>query len=133
MAEPKRGRTGSPGASTRRRGKPRKSVKRTGVRKRNPHRGTRVDEFLREEGIYEEAHATALKEVVAWQLAQAMKERSLSKAEMARRMKTSRAAVDRLLDVGNRSATLSSLTRAAAVLGKELRIELVDRDSFSND
>jgi transcriptional regulator with XRE-family HTH domain len=92
-----------------------------------------VDDFLREEGLYEQAHATALKEVVAWQLSQAMKERSISKTEMARRMKTSRAAVDRLLDIGNRSATLSSLTRAAAVLGKELRIELIDRDPSSGE
>ncbi len=87
--------------------------------------GSTFDSFLREEGIYEEVTAVAIKRVVARQVEAAMKEKSLTKAEMARRMNTSRAALDRLLDPGNDAVTLSTLQRAALVVGRELRVELV--------
>lgn len=83
------------------------------------------DSWLREEGIYEEVSANAIKRVVARQVEAAMKERCLSKSEMARRMRTSRAALDRLLDPENAAVTLSTLQKAAAVVGRELRLELV--------
>lgn len=88
------------------------------------HMGSSVDDFLKEEGIFEEAQSQAVKEVVAWQLAQAMKDKKISKARMALLLKTSRTQVDRLLDAGN-DITLSSLERAAAIVGRRVRIELV--------
>jgi len=81
------------------------------------HMGSSIDDFLKEEGIFEEAQAQAVKEVVAWQLAQAMKEKKISKARMATLLKTSRTQVDRLLDARN-DVTLSSLQRAAAMVGR---------------
>jgi antitoxin HicB len=88
------------------------------------HMGSSIDDFLREEGIFEEAQAEATKEVVAWQLAEAMKKRKISKSKMAILLKTSRAQVDRLLDPKN-DVTLSSLQRAAAMVGRRVHIELV--------
>lgn len=87
--------------------------------------GSTVDSWLREEGIYAEVSATAIKRVVARQVQAAMQEKGFSKAEMARRMQTSRAALDRLLDPQNDSVTLSTLHKAATVVGRELRLELV--------
>jgi antitoxin HicB len=95
------------------------------VKKRNQHIGSSLDEFLKEEGILEEARAVALKETLAWQVQQAMEKDKISKVEMARRMHTSRAALDRLLDPANASVTLQTLTRAAHAVGRDLRIELV--------
>lgn len=95
------------------------------MKKKNPHVGSSLDDFLREEGILEQTRATALKEVIAWQVQQAMRKKKISKAEMARRMNTSRAALDRLLDPGNASVTLQTLCRAAQAIGRDLRIELV--------
>ena len=89
------------------------------------HIGGLFDDFLKEEGIYEEVQATAIKRVLAWQLEQAMKQRKISKIEMARRMETSRAQLDRLLDPDNESVTLATLTRAAAIVGRKVRLELV--------
>jgi antitoxin HicB len=86
--------------------------------------GSSIDDFLKEEGIFEEAQAQAIKEVVAWQLAQAMKKRKISKARMAALLKTSRTQVDRLLDPKN-DITLSSLQRAAAMVGRRVIINLV--------
>ena len=86
--------------------------------------GSSIDDFLKEEGIFEEAQAQAVKEVVAWQLAEAMKERKISKNRMAALLKTSRTQVDRLLDADD-DITLSSLQRAAAILGRRVMIELV--------
>ena len=86
--------------------------------------GSSVDDFLKEEGIFEEAQAEAIKEVVAWQLAQAMRKKKISKARMAALLKTSRTQVDRLLDPRN-DITLSSLQRAAAMVGRRVMIELV--------
>ena len=88
------------------------------------HMGSSIDDFLKEEGIFEEAQAQAVKEVVAWQLTQAMKEKKISKARMAALLKTSRTQVDRLLDARN-DITLSSLQRAAAMVGRRVTIQLV--------
>jgi len=93
--------------------------------RRNPHIGSSLNEFLKEEGILEEARAIALKDAVAWQIQQAMENEKITKVEMARRMNTSRAALDRLLTPGNASVTLQTLTRAARAIGRDLRIELV--------
>ncbi len=86
--------------------------------------GSSIDDLLREENIFEEAQAQAIKEVVAWQLAKAMKKRKISKARMAVLLKTSRSQVDRILDP-KRDVTLSSLQRAAALVGRRVAIELV--------
>ena len=88
------------------------------------HMGSSIDDFLKEEGIFEEAQMQAVKEVVAWQLAEAMKEKKISKNRMAQLLKTSRTQVDRLLDARN-DITLSSLQRAAAIVGRRLTIELI--------
>jgi hypothetical protein len=86
--------------------------------------GSSIDDFLQEEGILDESQAQAVKEVVAWQLAEAMRKQKISKARMAALLKTSRTQVDRLLDPKN-DITLSSLQRAAAMLGRRVMIELV--------
>lgn len=88
------------------------------------HLGSGIDEFLKDEGVFEEAQARAVKEVVAWQLAQAMKKKKISKNKMATMLKTSRSQVDRLLDAKD-DITLSSLQRAAAIVGRRVSIELV--------
>ncbi|MGD0156386.1 MAG: Fis family transcriptional regulator [Terracidiphilus sp.] len=88
------------------------------------HMGSSIDDFLKEEGIFEEAQAQAIKEVVAWQLAKAMKERKISKSKMAAMLKTSRTQINRLLDPKN-DITLLSLQRAAAIVGRRVSIELV--------
>ena len=95
------------------------------MKKRNKHIGASLEDFLKEEGVLAETRAVALKETLAWQVQQAMKKEKISKVEMARRMNTSRAALDRLLDPGNASVTLQTLTRAAHAVGCDLRIELV--------
>lgn len=87
--------------------------------------GSSVDSWLREEGIYEEVSASAIKRVLARQVEAAMKEKQFSKAEMARRMQTSRAALERLLDPEYEAVTLSTLRKAATAVGRELRLELV--------
>jgi len=88
------------------------------------HLGSSIEDFLKEEGIFEEAQTQAVKEVVAWQLAQAMKKEKISKARMATLLKTSRTQVDRLLDPES-DITLASLQRAAAMVGRRVMIELV--------
>jgi len=88
------------------------------------HMGSSIDDLLKQEGIFEEAQAQAIKEVVAWQLAEAMKQQKISKNRMAALLKTSRTQVDRLLDPKN-DITLSSLQRAAAMVGRRVSIELV--------
>ena len=95
------------------------------MNKRNKHIGSSLDDFLKEEGVLEETRAVVLKETLAWQVRQVMEKDKISKVEMARRMNTSRAALDRLLDPGNASVTLQTLTRAAHAIGRDLRIELV--------
>jgi DNA-binding Xre family transcriptional regulator len=93
-------------------------------KKKNPHWGSTLDEFLEEEGVLEEFRAVAVKEVIAWQIERAMKKKKLSKSKMAALMETSRAQLDRLLDPKQGNVTLETLHRAAHVLGRELRIEL---------
>ena len=87
--------------------------------------GSAFDDFLDEEGIREEVEAQALKEVLAWQIEQEMKAVGLTKTAMARRMSTSRAQLDRLLDPTNTSVTLHTLQKAASIVGRRLRLELV--------
>jgi len=91
---------------------------------RKQHVGSSIDDFLKEEGIFEEAQAQAVKEVVAWQLDEAMKKQKISKNKMATLLKTSRTQVDRLLNPKN-DITLSSLQRATAMVGRRVMIELV--------
>ncbi len=87
--------------------------------------GSSFDEFLRKDGTYEEVTRAAVKRVLARQLEAAMAEKELSKTEMARRMNTSRAALNRLLDPENEAVTLETLQRAAQAVGREVRLELV--------
>jgi antitoxin HicB len=87
--------------------------------------GPSFDNFLKEEGIYEEVTARAIKRVIARQLDALMQDEGISKTELARRMKTSRAQLDRLLDPENESVTLGTLTRAAHAVGRQLRMELI--------
>ena len=91
----------------------------------NPHDGSSLDDFLREEGIFEEVEAAALKRALALKVSDLMQKKQIKKATMAKQMRTSRAALDRLLDPTNTSVTLATLTRAAKALGKKIRIELV--------
>jgi antitoxin HicB len=100
-------------------------IRRRRMKKQNI--GSSFDSWLREEGIYDAASANAIKRVVARQVEAAMQEKGLSKTEMARRMHTSRAALDRLLDPQYDAVTLSTLQKAAAVVGREIRLELVTR------
>jgi predicted XRE-type DNA-binding protein len=90
------------------------------------HLGSDFDDFLREEGILDEAEAVAAKRVLAYQIAQAMEARALTKTAMARKMGTSRSSLDRLLDPSVPSVTLLTIEKAARVLGKQLRIEMVE-------
>jgi antitoxin HicB len=91
----------------------------------NQHIGSNFDDFLAEEGILAETQAVAWKRVITFQITQLMAEQNISKTDMAEKMQTSRAAIDRLLDTENASATLQTLEKAAIALGKQLRIELV--------
>jgi len=93
--------------------------------KTNPHRGSSLDEFLEQEGTLQEANARAVKKALAWKFAQAMKEKKVTKVALARRMNTSRAQLDRLLDPENQSVTLKTVTRAAEVLDLHVEIDLV--------
>jgi antitoxin HicB len=100
------------------------SKKRSMRKARKNRMGSSLDEFLRHEGIYEEAQAQAVKDVIAWQLDEAMKQRRISKNKMAILLKTSRTQVDRILNP-KCDITLSSLQRAAAMVGRRVTIELV--------
>ena len=86
--------------------------------------GSNFDDFLSEEGLLEEAEAVAVKRVLAFQIKEMMEVQNLTKAEMARRMRTSRAALERLLDPENRSVTLNTMDKAARSLGKRLQLVL---------
>lgn len=97
----------------------------TAVETQDGKAGLTFDAFLADEGLLDEATGQAIKGVLAWQIDREMKARKLTKAAMARRMQTSRAQLDRLLDPANSSVTLHTLHRAAAILGKRLRVELV--------
>jgi len=91
----------------------------------NRHMGSGVDDFLREEGVLEEFQAQAVKEVIAWQLSEAMKDKKLSKRKLAALMHTSRTQIDRVLDPKNGNVTLETLQRAAALVGRKVQVELV--------
>lgn len=94
------------------------------MKKKNPHWGSTLEDFLDDEGIRETAKAKAVTRVVAWQLAKEMERQGMTKAKLAERMKTSRAQVDRILSAqGN--VTVETVQRAAALVGRELRLELV--------
>jgi antitoxin HicB len=86
---------------------------------------TTLDTFLKEEGKLEEFEAVAIKEVLAWQIAEAMKAQNLSRKRLAERMKTSRSQISRLLDPTNGNVTITTLQRAARIVGRTLRLELV--------
>ena len=87
--------------------------------------GSNFDDFLKEEGLYEQTTAAALKKVLALQIEEGMRTQQLTKTAMAKRMHTSRAALNRLLDDSDTSLTLTTLASAAAALGKSVKIELV--------
>lgn len=93
--------------------------------KLQPNMKSDFDEFLREEGIYEEVNDAAIKRIIAYQLEQEMKVQKISKTKLAQMMHTSRAAVDRLLSPSNESLTLTTLISASQALGKKLTISLV--------
>jgi antitoxin HicB len=95
------------------------------MKKPNPHWGSSVDDWLKEEGIYEEAVAQIEKEAVARQLAQAMRRRRITKKRMAELMKTSRTQVDKLLNPKDGNVTIKTLHKAAAAVGKRFEIRLV--------
>jgi len=85
----------------------------------------KLDDFLKEEGKLEEFEAVAIKEVLAWQIAEAMRKSNLSRRRLAEQMKTSRSQVSRLLDPKDGNVTLTTLQRAATIVGRKLRLELV--------
>lgn len=91
----------------------------------NKYLGSNFDDFLEEEGLLAEVEANAIKRVISYQIAELMKKHNLSKAAMAKRMKTSRSSIDRLLDPQNESVTLQTLERAALVIGKRLQINFI--------
>jgi antitoxin HicB len=86
--------------------------------------GSSFNDLLKEEGIYEETRDIAMKRVIAWQIAQAMKKQHITKSKMAARMNTSRTQIDRLLDPKNNSVQLDTLQRAAGIVGQRLVIAL---------
>lgn len=92
---------------------------------KNKHLSSSLDEFLSDEKILEGVEATAIKRVIAYQIQKEMAKKHLTKSMMAKRMNTSRAAVERLFDPENDSITLVTLNRVANALGKKLKVELV--------
>ena len=94
------------------------------MKKPNPHSGSNFDDFLKEEGIFEEAQARALKRVVAEQIEDSMQTAKLTKMAMANKMATSRSQLDRILDPNNLSVQLDTLIRAARAVGKVVEIKI---------
>jgi antitoxin HicB len=90
------------------------------------HIGSTFEDFLKEEGTYEEITTHATKRVLAWQVSEAMKQKGISKMEMARRMRTSRSQLDRFLDPDNDKVLLETVQRAASAIGKRVSISLED-------
>ena len=93
--------------------------------KNNPHIGSDFDDFLREEGIYEEVESAALKKVIAAALSKQMKRRRISVSKLAHELGTSRAAIGRILDRDNTSITLNTISRTASALGCRVKLEIV--------
>lgn len=91
----------------------------------NPHIGSSFDDVLREDGMYEEVSAVAVRRVLAWQIEQSRVAQGISKTALARQMHTSRTQIDRLLDPDNTQVQLDTLQRAAKALGRRLVVELV--------
>lgn len=96
------------------------------MKKSNPRTGSNFDDFLKEEGIYDEVTAKALKRAISEQLKEGMQELHMTKVAMAARMETSRTQVDRLLDPDNLKIQFDSLVKAATAIGKHVEIRLVD-------
>ena len=96
------------------------------MKSHNPHIGSAFDDYLAAEDLLSEANEVAIKRVIAWQLQQAITSRKMTKTSVAKAMGTSRAAVDRLLDPTNTSVTLNTLGKAASVLGKRIKIDLIE-------
>jgi antitoxin HicB len=94
------------------------------MKPRNPHWGSTLDDFLREEGIHEQVTTAAIKSVIACQLSEEMKKKKITKKRLAELMHTSRAQVDRILDPDKGNVTIETLQNAAALLGRHLRLEL---------
>ena len=94
-------------------------------KRRNPHIGSTIDEFLKDEGIFDEVSAPVIKEKIAFQLKQHMKATRISIARMAREMRTSRTQIHRLLDPRNGNVTLATLQKAASIVGRKIRLELI--------
>jgi DNA-binding Xre family transcriptional regulator len=92
----------------------------------NPHRGSTLEDWLAEEQLTERTTALAVKRVIAWQLAEAIRESRITKSEMAARMRTSRVQLNRVLNPDDNNVTLETLQRAAEAVGKNLRLELAD-------
>ena len=95
------------------------------MKKKTRHWGSSIDDFLEEEGIYDEARALSEKEIIAWQLEQAMKKKRITKTRMAELMRTSRTQVDKLLNPKDGNVTVRTLHKAAAVVGKRFEYRLV--------
>ena len=93
--------------------------------KKNKHRGPTLESFLVEEGLHDELKAIVVKEAIAWQLQQAMAKHHISKKKLAEMMDTSRTQINRILDPKAGNVTLETLQRAAKIVGRELRVELV--------
>jgi predicted XRE-type DNA-binding protein len=93
---------------------------------KNLHIGSNFDDFLQDEAILEDVSAVAIKRVIAWQIAQGMDTKKLTKTSMAERMHTSRSSLNRLLDEEDTSLTLTTLVSAANVIGKKINIEFED-------
>lgn len=91
----------------------------------NKHRGSTLDNFLESEGVLGEFQAQAIKEVIAWQLAEAMRERKMSKTRLAQLLHTSRSQVNRVLDPNDGNVTIETLQRAAALVGRRVEVALV--------
>jgi len=99
--------------------------------KNNPRTGSSFDDFLKEQGMFEEITAKALKRAISEQLREGMKEQNMTKVAMAARMETSRTQVDRLLDPDNLRIEFDSLVRAASAIGKHVEIKLVDNGAVT--
>lgn len=91
--------------------------------------GSSFDDFLKEEGIYEECEATAIKRVIAWQLQNYMESCHVSKTEIAKRMGTSRSFVDKILDAQNTSITLATILKVGKIVGKPVRFDFGDTET----
>lgn len=98
--------------------------RKTATKRKNPHLGSRFDDFMKEQGLYDTARSRVVKEVIVWQIAEQMKQQGISKVKMAEMMQTSRSQLDRLLNPIDDNVTLATLEKAAAILGRKLRLEL---------